>query len=478
MNRLQSLDAPEQFCVTLNRTERDRPGEGDPRRSSTRTRSTPRRAMRAQARHDEISGRDRTHFCGAYWGWGFHEDGVVSAVRVAERARGRRAVTAQRALRGHDPPPPLRGPRARVPPPPRARLRRPRRAAAAARRARSSRAGPGSCASAARDYLGDPARRSPTPCARSSRGGTGSDPAARSGCSPSRARSGTASTRSASTTASTPRASALEAVVAEVTNTPWGERHAYVLPRGGDGPVLDGELDKALHVSPFMGMDQRYAWRATRPGATLSVHIASTEHGAPAFDATLALRRRQLTRALAGAASPLRYPAATLRVLALIYGHARRAQAAARARPPPPGGGRADDRRAPRRASSSRCCAGSHDRRARRSSRAASATCSARGVPPRRRSRSAPSASGARCCAAAAAWPSPTPTACWDSPDLAAVDPRRGAQRRRARRAAPAARAVRGPWQRAPGSLARNTPRAQPPRHRRPLRPRQRARSR
>ena len=40
--------------------------------------------MRAQRRVAEISGRNRTHFCGAYWGWGFHEDGVVSALRVAE----------------------------------------------------------------------------------------------------------------------------------------------------------------------------------------------------------------------------------------------------------------------------------------------------------------------------------------------------------------------------------------------------------
>jgi len=38
----------------------------------------------AQARHAEISDRNRTHYCGAYWGWGFHEDGVVSGLRVAE----------------------------------------------------------------------------------------------------------------------------------------------------------------------------------------------------------------------------------------------------------------------------------------------------------------------------------------------------------------------------------------------------------
>lgn len=104
----------------------------------------------------------------------------------------------------------------------------------------------------------------------------------------------------------------LEAIVAEVTNTPWGERHAYVKPAD-----QAGEFGKALHVSPFMPMDQRYTWRAATPGDTLSVHIESHEHGDRAFDATLGLKRRPLTRrALA------RHPAATLRMLALIYGHA------------------------------------------------------------------------------------------------------------------------------------------------------------
>ncbi len=108
----------------------------------------------------------------------------------------------------------------------------------------------------------------------------------------------------------------LESVVAEVTNTPWGERHAYVL--GGDH---GGGFDKVLHVSPFMGMDQRYEWRAPAPGATLSVHIESSEHGRRVFDATLGLRRTELSSS-AVARVTARYPAATLRMLALIYGHA------------------------------------------------------------------------------------------------------------------------------------------------------------
>lgn len=113
----------------------------------------------------------------------------------------------------------------------------------------------------------------------------------------------------------------LDALVAEVTSTPWGERHAYVLGRSGDGRVLSGELAKQLHVSPFMSMRQTYDWRADTPSQRLALHISSTEHGRRVFDATLALQRTPLTRTSLARATA-RYPAATLRVLALIYGHA------------------------------------------------------------------------------------------------------------------------------------------------------------
>ncbi|MGH2877984.1 MAG: DUF1365 domain-containing protein [Solirubrobacteraceae bacterium] len=113
----------------------------------------------------------------------------------------------------------------------------------------------------------------------------------------------------------------LDAVVAEVTNTPWGERHAYVLTRPGDAPELSASFAKALHVSPFMGMDQRYTINASAPGPGLSVHIESREHGRPVFDATLSLHRTPLTQR-GMARVTMRYPAATLRVLTLIYGHA------------------------------------------------------------------------------------------------------------------------------------------------------------
>jgi DUF1365 family protein len=121
----------------------------------------------------------------------------------------------------------------------------------------------------------------------------------------------------------------LHSVLAEVTNTPWGERHSYLLSdRDPDSTILSGRFAKELHVSPFMGMDHVYEARATVPGPTLSVHIESRRTGtgreaggSPTFDATLALGRRELTRAEVRRMTT-HYPLATARVLALIYGHA------------------------------------------------------------------------------------------------------------------------------------------------------------
>jgi len=105
----------------------------------------------------------------------------------------------------------------------------------------------------------------------------------------------------------------VERVLAEVTNTPWGESHTYVL----NG--LDSTVDKALHVSPFLGMDCEYRIRMTTPGQQLRVHMESHRDGAVDFDATLALTRRELS-----AWQLVRYPIMTARVLAGIYAHAAR----------------------------------------------------------------------------------------------------------------------------------------------------------
>jgi predicted NAD/FAD-binding protein len=88
MNRLQSLRAEREFCVTLNRSADIAPEHV----IRTITYAHPvftRDGVVAQRRFEEINGLNRTHFCGAYWGWGFHEDGVVSALRVAERLGAR-----------------------------------------------------------------------------------------------------------------------------------------------------------------------------------------------------------------------------------------------------------------------------------------------------------------------------------------------------------------------------------------------------
>ncbi|HEX5146089.1 MAG TPA: DUF1365 domain-containing protein [Conexibacter sp.] len=117
----------------------------------------------------------------------------------------------------------------------------------------------------------------------------------------------------------------VEAVVAEVTNTPWGERHAYVAPAGGNaGAVLESRHEKALHVSPFMPMEMTYRWRVQTPGERLAVTIESRDAADRlVFGAELALRRRPFTRATLLRAL-VRHPAMTLRVLAGIYGQALR----------------------------------------------------------------------------------------------------------------------------------------------------------
>ena len=120
----------------------------------------------------------------------------------------------------------------------------------------------------------------------------------------------------------------LQSAVAHVTNTPWGESHSYVmaaepLADHGSATVAAASFDKRLHVSPLMGMDQRYELRLTEPGERLAVHIASTPLGAgePSFDATLALARREMTgRQMARLLA--RYPLLSARILARIYAHA------------------------------------------------------------------------------------------------------------------------------------------------------------
>jgi len=116
----------------------------------------------------------------------------------------------------------------------------------------------------------------------------------------------------------------LEAVVAEVTNTPWNERHAYVLPGGRAGSLVRSEFAKEFHVSPFNPMEMRYRWVGRAPGERLGVHLENLHNGRKVFDATLSMRREPLDAAALRRLLLLRYPLMTLRIAAAIYVEALR----------------------------------------------------------------------------------------------------------------------------------------------------------
>jgi DUF1365 family protein len=118
----------------------------------------------------------------------------------------------------------------------------------------------------------------------------------------------------------------LAATVAEVSNTPWGERHQYVLweanrcrQRGG----LRYSHAKQFHVSPFMDMDASYDWRLNVPGPVVRVHLSSRKGDRRFFDASMVLRRRPLeNRQLV--ATMLRFPFMTVKIVSAIYFQALR----------------------------------------------------------------------------------------------------------------------------------------------------------
>jgi len=118
----------------------------------------------------------------------------------------------------------------------------------------------------------------------------------------------------------------LECIVAEITNTPWQERHSYVLPVGSaerQGRALAWAFRKAFHVSPFLPMERDYAWRFTAPMAALHVHMDVMKNCVAEVDATMVLERREMT-APNLARVLLRFPAMTLRVVAAIHWQALR----------------------------------------------------------------------------------------------------------------------------------------------------------
>ena len=116
----------------------------------------------------------------------------------------------------------------------------------------------------------------------------------------------------------------LDTVVAEVNNTPWGERYCYVVPAAPrDGSVVVRE-PKDFHVSPFMPMDQVYEWQVGVPGEGLGLVISALAEPAmadgPVFVAELEMERRRLT----DLSTWFRFPAMTAQVVVGIYAQALR----------------------------------------------------------------------------------------------------------------------------------------------------------
>jgi DUF1365 family protein len=113
----------------------------------------------------------------------------------------------------------------------------------------------------------------------------------------------------------------LEAIVAEVNNTPWGERDTYVLPESmnvGNRAYRRFQPAKKMHVSPFMPMDLSYDWTFSSPADRLSVFMANLKDGERVFTASINMSRSEITgRSLARVLCM--YPFMTGKVVGAIY---------------------------------------------------------------------------------------------------------------------------------------------------------------
>lgn len=110
----------------------------------------------------------------------------------------------------------------------------------------------------------------------------------------------------------------LRHLLLEVHNTPWNERHLYLLPVDEHTHTHDAGADKAFHVSPFMPMNQKYRFRFNTPGERLSFHMDSFQNDHRVFDATLALRRQEISPRLLNTVL-LRHPWMSAKIVLGIY---------------------------------------------------------------------------------------------------------------------------------------------------------------
>ena len=112
----------------------------------------------------------------------------------------------------------------------------------------------------------------------------------------------------------------MEAVIAEITNTPWGEKYPYVLEcrPANSSNHYQFDFSKQFHVSPFMSMDQHYAWRFCLQDDNCVIHMKNYESDRLVFDATLNLNKRSITGP-ALARVLVEYPFMSLQVITGIY---------------------------------------------------------------------------------------------------------------------------------------------------------------
>jgi DUF1365 family protein len=115
----------------------------------------------------------------------------------------------------------------------------------------------------------------------------------------------------------------LQVIVAEITNTPWDERHSYVLQARPGAGVQRFAFAKQFHVSPFMPMEQQYHWHFSEPGERLAVYMENRQDGRRLFDAALELQAAPVTGGSLARAL-LRFPAMTAVVAWRIYWQALR----------------------------------------------------------------------------------------------------------------------------------------------------------
>ncbi len=271
MNILQGIDASRTFCVSLNQNDAVDPAQvlgrfryAHPQYSLT--------GIAAQARWRELLGARHSYYCGAYWANGFHEDGVVSALRVAAEASGSAVNSA--FYSGW-----VRHRRLRPRPTSSATgsacctwtwpSRTPVRAVAAAR-SRAFRAAvvPRAGLPAAPHRPGPAAAggRAPEPERGAGRG------ARRAHCLLTQPRCWGRSFNPVSFFDCFDAEERLAAILCEVSNTPWHQRYHYVLPTDGAGSQRFA-VAKWFHVSPFLPRELEYHMHYSRPGERLGVHM-------------------------------------------------------------------------------------------------------------------------------------------------------------------------------------------------------------